>query len=339
MRAHRLVLNPNPDMPGRPFEKDSLIWLANTVRMSRLFTVARQEYLVLRPRRLNWLSWASDWADLARRAWLYEALIEPVCMMFRQSGYCHLPVFELRETTRSSVIQSSPDDSVETIWGRSSSAWILDGVVTALCSGDDVLAAKIASLATDQPVESCAVPSSKSRRPNEFFLVFALRALFCGDVDEAVELLGKVKWTPSRFTECGLQSRLLRAIAKSDPDTFVCGLVDLLEWFEPWAVHRSRRLSSESYGCWPAAAWSVLAFRMGIVTIDDLPDSSPYFPLDLVRGAARFDPRVHRFEFHEFTVDDFGYRLTEMSDEWLIASGLARDGSDVPRMDPPAADV
>ncbi len=122
MRPHRLLPHPDPDMPRCPFEKDSLIWLANVIRMSRLFAAALARYLMPQPRQSNWLNWASDWSVLSRRSWLYEARIEPNLALCRQAGYCYPPVLELRGTTISSAVRKSPDEPVVVTWSLSNSA-------------------------------------------------------------------------------------------------------------------------------------------------------------------------------------------------------------------------
>lgn len=165
-------------------------------------------------------------------------------------------------------------------------------VVTALTAGELGIARRLAALAGDPPDAHWVGPRSFCT-PNDQHVAGAVRHLFAGATDEALDSLDRVRLTRQRkfnftdFVDTTKAVTMLRALATADPDLFLEGLRDLIRWHEATAMKPQNWDDSGFYLCLPGTGLALLALHRGLIARDQLPSDTPFLPIDLIELSQR----------------------------------------------------
>lgn len=261
-----------------------------TVHVAELCTDSYAEFLTIPPDDLTQIDYvlAADAAlDCAFVIYALGADLDEVRLWLSRAAYLLSQVFALRGTTPRmpvavtdelgelhDVTPSGPDQSL------TNSRRGLLAMQTALVAGDRELADQTAELVGDPPDASYIGPDSEVCMPDEQSVAYALKALLLEQTAVAVYHMGGVSNDAPPLEK--QQAVALYALIDRDRDAFLEALDRLLDAQAAEAAEREAAREPRRFMCLPALALARLAIDDGLGTLDHLPASSIYLPLDLL---------------------------------------------------------
>jgi len=235
--------------------------------------------------------------NLAMRAGFAYALSEPaaeVRALLQSAAEAKLKVFEFRgqhSSFRSELVTISLDAStgdavdVEREWRTDSDYSLtnsrsgLDGIYSAMATGQLLIAQRLAQLIGDPPNAPYIDPESEVCTPDDQHIAYAMKRYLLGDRDRAAAELDLVSDDDARTAA---EARVARALVSHDRDSFFGALQAHLKWHANEAKKKRNQKDATYFLNLPALGLTALALRDGVVSADDLPPALPHFPVELL---------------------------------------------------------
>lgn len=152
----------------------------------------------------------------------------------------------------------------------------------ALLLQDFKTAKEFALGAWDPPDAKWVSPRCEWCTPNDQNLSYGLREYFRGDLQAAAAFLKRVRPFRGELRNTVDQAAMLQAIIDNNGQQFLLGLDRLLSWHAREAPKGKNSRSPEYFLCLGALGLSALALRQGVVTIPQLPQDNPFFPVEML---------------------------------------------------------
>ena len=250
------------------------------------------------PSQGDYVSFSTDMSMVGLYSYAMAYPLEQVLTALSRAAMNYVKVFELRGTSYVEYVvfdgSEDPGDPQAIIDSRShvekgekdySHTNPRKGylaVCTALCAGEDEIAAKLAAMIWDPPDADYISSRSEVCTPGDQALAYGLREFMAGKEDEALEHLDRVRPRIRREDRIGYEREMLRAIIRKDASLFIENLDALLFKHDKTARHKYNRQDANYYICLRGLALCKIALERGIVEREILPQNNPYLPLELL---------------------------------------------------------